>query len=133
MTDKSFTRSFDKLSKTQIKQLLQQMANSWNIRDLRSFMTGYWNSPEVTFSSGGQVTKGWQNTLRRYEKRYQSADADMGKLSFHAVTVNILNSDAAFVHGQWKLIGNKTCKGLFTLVMRRFSNSWRIVHDHSST
>src|SRR5205807_9533216 len=34
--------------------------SAWNGHDLEAFMTGYWNSPSLTFFSGDQVAKGWQ-------------------------------------------------------------------------
>jgi beta-aspartyl-peptidase (threonine type) len=58
----------------------------------------------------------------------------MGKLNFSNVRIEMLNSDAAFVRGNWQLTmknGNHR-SGLFTIVLRKFSEGWRIVHDHSS-
>ena len=45
-----------------------------------------------------------------------------------------LGVDAAVVRGRWHLTmsDGKTPHGLFTLVFRKFSDGWRIVHDHSS-
>ena len=42
--------------------------------------------------------------------------------------------DAATVFGRWKLVReDDEPHGLFTLVMRRFDEGWRIVHDHTSS
>jgi len=45
-----------------------------------------------------------------------------------------LGVDAAFVRGAWELTmsDGKTPHGLFTLVFRKFSDGWKIVHDHTS-
>ena len=97
-------------------------------------MQGYWNSPELTFFSGGAATKGWQPTLDRYRKRYQSAGSEMGKLAFDDLQVTVFDNDAAFVRGRWRLTmsNGKQPGGLFTLILRRKPEGWRIVHDHTS-
>jgi len=46
----------------------------------------------------------------------------------------MLDSDAAFVRGEYHLAmsGGKAPHGIFTLVLRRFPEGWRVVHDHTS-
>ena len=98
-------------------------------------MNGYWRSPELTFYSGGTVTKAWDSTLERYRKRYQGAGNEMGKLAFSELHIDILSNDAALVRGGWQLTtdSGKNPGGLFTLVVRKFPEGWRIVHDHTSS
>src|ERR1700758_2001508 len=55
-----------------VQQVLEKQQDAWNRHDLEAFMSGYWNSPQLTFFSGANVTTGWQATLERYRKRYQS-------------------------------------------------------------
>ena len=40
----------------------------------------------------------------------------------------------AFVTGRWQLAMKKgeSPNGLFTLLLRKFDDGWKIVHDHSS-
>ena len=116
-----------------VQQVLQQQQAAWNRGDLEAFMAGYWNSPELTFFSA-EKTAGWQATLERYRKRYQTGGREMGKLEFSDLQIVALGPDAAFVRGSWKLSmsDGKTPHGLFTLVFRRFRDGWKIVHDHSS-
>jgi beta-aspartyl-peptidase (threonine type) len=118
----------------EIAATLNSQVESWNRGDLEGFMRGYWNSPDLTFFSGGTETKGWQPTLERYRKRYQSAGSEMGKLSFNDLQITLLNSDSAFVRGRWRLTlsNGKTPGGLFTLIVRKKPEGWRIVHDHTS-
>jgi beta-aspartyl-peptidase (threonine type) len=95
-------------------------------------MRGYWNSPELVFVSGDNVTKGWQPTLERYKKRYDSR-AKMGTLSFTDVEIEVISKDAAKVLGSWALAREAdNPKGKFTLIFRRFKDGWKIVHDHTS-
>jgi beta-aspartyl-peptidase (threonine type) len=98
-------------------------------------MAGYWNSPELTFFSGGNVSKGWQSALDHYRKSYQGEGREMGKLEFSDLQIEVLNSDSALVRGSWHLMmpDGKTPHGLFTLVFRKFPEGWKIVHDHSSS
>lgn len=118
-----------------IRRTLGAQQEAWNRRDLDRFMAGYWRSPELTFYSGGQATRGWQATLDRYRARYQGEGREMGTLGFSELTVEMLGADAAVARGRWHLAlsGGKEAGGLFTLVWRRFPDGWRIVHDHTST
>ena len=117
-----------------IKAEMVKQVDAWNRGDLEGFMAGYWNSDKLTFYSGGDVTSGWQATLDRYRKRYQAEGKAMGKLTFSDIDVSVLNTDAAFVRGKWKLdLPDKTTpEGLYTLIVRRMDGKWRIIHDHTS-
>ncbi len=116
-----------------IRKVLDEQAAAWNRGDIESYMAGYWKSPELTFTSGGEQTKGWQATLERYKKRYQGEGKEMGKLTFSEVSVQMLGPDSAFVRGRFTLVRSKDKPtGLFTLIMKKFPDGWRIIHDHTS-
>ena len=117
-----------------IRQVLQAQVDAWNRHDLESFMAGYWNSDDLTFFSGASMTHGWQETLERYRKNYQSSDKEMGKLEFQILSVTVLGPDSAFVRGKFLLTmsNGKQPHGMFTLVFRQFPEGWKIIHDHSS-
>ncbi len=118
----------------EIRGVVRQQMEAWNRHDLQGFMAGYWNSPELTFFSGGTETKGWQPTLERYQKTYQAGGHEMGKLEFADLQVVPLGPDSAFVRGRWHLTmpDGKEPHGLFTLVFQKFPQGWRIIHDHTS-
>ena len=117
-----------------IKHLLVSQVEAWNHGKLEGFMQGYWQSPELTFFSGATVTKGWEPTLLRYRQRYQSEGKEMGKLEFQDLNIDLLSRRSAVVTGTWQLTmsDGKQPHGLFTLVMKRMLNGWKIVHDHTS-
>jgi ketosteroid isomerase-like protein len=117
-----------------VRQVLERQQEAWNHHNLKSFMSGYWNSPELTFFSGAKISSGWQSTIERYRKTYQSEGREMGKLEFSDLHIDALAPDAAFVRGAWHLTmsGGKTPHGLFTLVFRKFPDGWKIIHDHTS-
>jgi beta-aspartyl-peptidase (threonine type) len=116
-----------------IRAVLQSQAEAWNRHDLDMFMNGYWHSPELTFFSGTTETKGWEPTLERYRRSYQSGGHAMGALSFSDLQVQLLGPDAALVRGKFRLImpGGEQPHGIFTLVFRNFPEGWRIIHDHT--
>lgn len=116
-----------------ILEVLDRQAAAWNRGDLEGFMADYWRSPELVFTSGGRVQRGWQTTLDRYRATYGGSTETMGTLAFHDVTIHPLARDAAWVLGYWELDrGGEEIGGVFTLVFRRLDGEWKIVHDHTS-
>lgn len=117
-----------------IRKVIQSQVDAWNRHDLEGFMGGYWNSPDLTFFSGAKETRGWQETLERYRRNYQAPGAEMGKLEFQDLQVEMLGPHAAFARGKFLLTmsNGKQPHGLFTIVFREFPEGWRIIHDHSS-
>jgi ketosteroid isomerase-like protein len=128
----SFAQSSDEKSKNDIRKVMNEQVIAWNNGDIDGFMKGYWNSPEMTFVSGTNVTKGWQPTLERYKKGYDSK-AKMGVLTFADLDITILSKKSAVVLGKWSLQREKdNPNGLFTLTFRKLKEGWRIILDHTS-
>ncbi len=117
-----------------IKHMLVSQIEAWNHGQLEAFMQGYWHSPDLTFFSGGTVTKGWEPMLLRYRQRYQSQGKEMGQLEFQDLNIDLLSRRAAVVTGKWQLSFSDGTKphGLFTLIVKRMPAGWKIVHDHTS-
>jgi beta-aspartyl-peptidase (threonine type) len=117
-----------------IRKVIDDQQAAWNRHDLEAFMSGYWNSADLTFFSGVHESKGWQAALDRYRKAYQSEGHEMGKLDFANLRIEMLGPDAAFVRGEFHLTmsDGKTPHGLFTLIFRKFPEGWKIVHDQSA-
>ena len=121
-------------SESAIKHVLTAQQEAWNRRDLDGFMSGYWNSPDLTFFSGAKETRGWQATLERYRATYNSPGHAMGKLDFSDLRIEMLGPEGAFVRGAWHLTmpEGKNPGGKFTLIFRKFGDGWKIIHDHTS-
>jgi len=117
-----------------IREVMHSQVDAWNRHDLEAFMAGYWNSPSLTFFSGGTDTHGWQETLERYRKHYQAPGTEMGKLEFKDLQIELLGPSYAFVRGKFQLTlsNGKQPHGLFTLEFRQFPDGWKVIHDHSS-
>lgn len=112
-----------------ILALLEAQDTAWNQGDIEGFMAGYLRSPELRFASGGNITRGWDETLARYKARYGTG-AEMGTLTTSDHEIEILSPDAAIAHGKWQLDWQgKQPWGLYTLVLRKTDGEWRIVSD----
>lgn len=118
---------------TAIGQLIQQQSHAWNAGDIDRFMEVYWKSDQLTFSSGGNVTRGWDATIARYKERYPDK-ATMGQVAFTELEFLRLDENAMQVLGVWQLRRElDPIGGRFTLIFRKQADDgWRIVHDHTS-
>ena len=116
----------------EISRVLAAQQDAWNRGDVRAFMDGYWNSPDVTFSGSSGVTRGWAAVLARYQQRY-GTKAAMGQLRFSDLEIRSLGPSSALVLGTWHLHrASGDIGGVFTLVFEHFPAGWKIVHDHTS-
>lgn len=132
-----FTLAQDKPAATSdeapVRAVLDTQMTAWNKGDLEGYMSGYWNSPELVFIGGATETRGWRTTLERYRKAYQSAGREMGQLDFPEIRIQMLGPDAAYATGKFhlKMSDGKEPSGRFTVILRKFADGWKIVHDHS--
>jgi uncharacterized protein (TIGR02246 family) len=115
-----------------IHEVLRRQQAAWNRGDVDAFLVGYWRSPELTFSGGSGVSRGWDGVLARYKKNYPDRAA-MGELEFTGLELRFLGPDAALVLGQWHLKRESgDVGGVFSLVWQKLPEGWRIIHDHTS-
>ena len=115
-----------------IRAVLEAQAAAWNRGEIDGFMEGYARSPQTTFVSGDEVTRGWQTVRDRYAKKYDNRDK-MGTLTFSDLEITRLSEDAALVLGSWSLQRkDDRPHGKFTLLFRKLPEGWRIVLDHTS-
>ena len=116
-----------------ITALLEQQDDAWNRGDIDAFMNGYWRSPELRFASGGDVTRGWDETNARYHRVYATPDL-MGRLVTSGYEIVMLSPDAAIAHGAWLLErASDRPSGLYTLVLRKIDGEWLIVSDTTTS
>jgi ketosteroid isomerase-like protein len=116
-----------------IRAVLTNQQTAWNRGDVRTFMKGYWNSPELTFAGSNGFVRGWEPVAARYERDYPN-QAVMGQLDFSDLEIRILGPEAALVLGKWHLQrASGDVGGIFSLVFQKFPEGWRIIHDHTSS
>lgn len=105
--------------------------NAWNQGDIEGFMAHYWKSDQMTFQSGDTRLEGWNALLERYKNTYP--EGNMGTLEFSDLVIHVLSDDAAYVLGRWKLEAETwTREGVFTTILKKMEDGWKIIHDHSS-
>lgn len=115
----------------EIKAILQVQSEAWNEGDIEGFMAHYWKSDKLTFQSGKTRLEGWEELLARYKHRYP--ERNMGILDFSDLVIHVFSDDAACVLGRWSLrTENQTQQGLFTVILKRMEDGWKIIHDHTS-
>ena len=116
-----------------IERVLDEQVAAWNRGDLDAFMEGYWRSPDLVFTSGGNVQRGWQTTLDRYRATYGTSPETMGRLTFSDLEVHPLGAGVAWALGCWALDkSGETMGGIFSLIFREVDGRWVIIHDHTS-
>jgi len=115
-----------------VRAVLAAQQDAWNRGDIAGYMDGYERSEKTVFVSGDSITRGWQTVLDRYRKRYDSREK-MGTLNFSEVEITPIDRNTTLVVGRWELkrAGDEP-HGRFTLIFKRTSQGWRIVHDHTS-
>jgi len=120
-------------TKKEISTVLDDSEKGWNDGNIDKYMECYHKSDKMRFAGNGSFNFGWENTMKRYKKRYPDKNA-MGQLSFSGMDITILSEDSAYVFGRWTLLYPEAVRsGLYTLIMRKFKEGWRIIHDHSSS
>ena len=116
-----------------VLEVLDAQVEDWNAGDIEGFMDGYLRSRDLRFTSGGEVRRGWDNTLKRYRETYPDRAA-MGTLAFEELDVRVHSEHAATVFGRFRLTRESDePTGLFTLSVERHGERWLIVADHTSS
>jgi ketosteroid isomerase-like protein len=114
-----------------ILRQLTESADAWNRGNLDGFIAPY--AVESTFMTpGGPVAR--TAMIERYRSKYFAGGRPLQSLRFEQLDVRSLGPDYALMTGRFVLSGGALPEqtGRFTLVWRRSSDGWRILHDHSS-
>ena len=117
--------------KEAILSVMKTQENAWSDNDLEGFMQGYWKSDSLKFYGRGGLTRGWQQTLDNYKKRYPTKDHS-GTLTFTIDDISKVDEGSYWVMGQYHLkrsVGD--ANGVFLIIFKKINGEWKIVADMS--
>ncbi|MEW5737350.1 MAG: SgcJ/EcaC family oxidoreductase [Myxococcota bacterium] len=122
-------RVFRRSEAEELTAYLARQAAAWSKGDLDGFCESY--APDAVFVSPSGVTKGRDQVLARYKKKYPDAKA-MGTLALEPIDIR-LSGEAATVAAKWTLTypDKPPASGHTVVVFIRHNGRWRIVHDAS--
>lgn len=127
-------RRFEPADRAAITTVLDAQVGAWNRGDLAAYMDGYARTDALVFTSGGKVRRGWQTAFDHYRARYGKDPSQMGRLVFQLDTIDPIGADGAVVLGTWILTDSPSDgRGIFSVILERRPEGWRIVHDHTSS
>jgi ketosteroid isomerase-like protein len=116
------------------ERMLKESAAAWNEGELDVFMDDYLESENTTFIGSAGFLVGFDSIRERYAHRFEPG-APRDSLRFESIRARRLGAIYGLVTARFVLhqADSITASGPFTLVLRRVSNAWRIIHDHSSS
>lgn len=118
----------------EIVAMLQASADAWNRGDLDGFLADY--DEDATFVGGSGMIRGRDEIRRRYVEGYWSEGTAPDRLAFQDIDVRVMGPRSATAVGRYILrdrrTNERTGTGIFTLLLARNNDGWRILHDHSS-
>ena len=117
----------------EVLAVFEQGARAWNAGNLDGFMDTYLPDSETTFITRTGVLHGVAAIRNVYAARF-APGAQHDSLHFQDVEIDVLAPDVVNAIAWYVLVRGDsiTARGSTSLVMRRVSGRWRIVHDHSS-
>ncbi len=117
-----------------IRLVLDQQVSAWNRGDIDGFAKSYLDSPDLLFV-GRDLTHGYAPMLDHYKKAYPTKEK-MGRLRFNDLTIHLLDERYANVVGRFHLdraaAAGGNADGVFTLLLLKTAQGWKIIQDHTS-
>jgi ketosteroid isomerase-like protein len=114
-----------------VQHVLKSLEQAWNAHDARAYADNYWHSADLTIFEEGEVPKRWDAAFAANSKNFKDSPS---ALSISDVKIHLVRASTSYVTA-WQVIGadGKPQLGLFMLVLRKFGNEWKIVHDQAWT
>ena len=115
-----------------IREVFEDGCAAWNQGDLDGYLSGYWDSDNTLWISGGSLTRGKKAIEAAYKARFSTPE-QMGKLTLTELEIDVLTDTDAIAFGGWRLvIEDKLAEGFFTVQLKKIEGTWLYVSDHSS-
>lgn len=120
-----------------IKQVLDCSMSSWNAGDLTGFLDCYEVSPQTSYLTSDRIVLGYWEIAEMYAERFATVSAaQRGMLSMSLTRVVPLGAEHALAIGRYRLSRDQqdggSGEGVFSLVLRKTAQGWRISADHTS-
>ena len=116
-----------------VKVVLAQ-EKAWNNGDIESWAQEFKNSPD-TLCIGRDISRGYAHILDDYKHNYTTR-ASMGTISYSELEAHTLSDTFAVCLGKYHLDRSKKeggpADGMFSLVLEKTDQGWKIVLDHST-
>lgn len=116
-----------------VDHLLTESEKAWNGGDLAGFMEWYKRDEETTFLGSSGLMHGWDTIRQRYAGRFEP-DASRDSLRFEELVARPLAPWLGLATARYVLFQGDSVNstGVFTLVVERTPEGWRIIHDQSA-
>lgn len=112
-------------------QLVQSL-DAWNHHDIDGFLESFWHSDDLVVVVDGENVRGWDLLSKAYHTGYPNPD-EMCKLTIDRAQVQMLAPDLGFVLAWYTASFPKKKEfGTSTIILRKFSEGWRIIISHTS-
>lgn len=119
--------------RAEIERTLSESAAAWSRSDLEGFLACYEDSPQTLYVAAQGVVRGLEAIRRMYRERFADTGG-AGRLALELDEAEPLGEGLAMAVGRYRLAWSDrpAAAGVFSVVLRRTAEGWRIVADHSS-
>lgn len=115
-----------------IKKLFEKGVDAWNRGDVDGHLATYADLETVRLISSGKMMVGKKAISEALHARFHD-DAAMGTLTIEMSVIELFSASDALVVGNFRLEREAAVsRGVFTCILKQFSDGWAIVLDHSS-
>lgn len=122
--------SFTAQDFTQISDTLDEAAAAWSEGDIDKVITYYISDQPLLVLIGDTPLKG-PEPVRELLAQYQQRPGQMGTMNYEWFEILQLDAHTAAISGRIVLTRDgQQYRGLFTRIMRRTTDGWKIMHDH---
>ena len=111
---------------------LMRSLDAWNRHDIDGFLESFWHSDDLVVVVDGENVRGWDLLSKAYHTGYPNPE-EMCKLTIDRAQVQMLAPDLGFVLAWYTASFPKKKEfGTSTIILRKFSEGWRIIISHTS-
>ncbi len=111
----------------QIKSMLKNRVDAWNVRNLERYMADYRKFDSLTININGETTKDWQPVYNRLAQQFCP---EMGTLRIENMQIDMVGDVAAVVVADWnRQQKDSVTNGRMNLVLNKVDSTWKIIAE----